>query len=199
MKKISSVEQFIEKHDQFKDILQILRTQILNNKEFEETIKWGMPCYTYQGKNILGIAALKSYAGIWFFQGALLKDEKKVLVNAQKGKTQAQRQWRFTSSDQIDVVLLSLYIEEALLLAKDGKTIPINRNKALIIPDLLSEEFKGNPELEVSFKTLSLSKKREFTDYIAEARLDATKEKRLKKIIPMIKAGIGLNDKYRKN
>lgn len=199
MKKISSVEQFIEKHDQFSDILQILRTSILSVKEFEETIKWGMPCYTYQGKNILGLAALKSYAGIWFFQGALIKDAKKVLVNAQEGKTQAQRQWRFTSSDQIDVALLSLYIEEALLLAKEGKTMPVNRNKPLIIPDLLSEEFKGDVELELIFNSLSLSKKREFTDYITEAKLDATKEKRLKKIIPMIKAGIGLNDKYRKN
>lgn len=51
----------------------------------EETNKWSAPVYTSNGKNIVGLGAFKSYTGLWFFQGALLKDEKKLLINAGNG------------------------------------------------------------------------------------------------------------------
>ena len=46
-------------------------------------IKWGAPKYVYKNKNIVGLAAFKNYCGLWFFQGGLLKDDHKVLMNAQ--------------------------------------------------------------------------------------------------------------------
>jgi uncharacterized protein YdeI (YjbR/CyaY-like superfamily) len=66
-----------------------------------ETVKWGVPVYTIEGKNIVGIAGFKAYVGLWFFQGAMLKDKKKKLINAQDGKTKALRQCRLNSVKEI--------------------------------------------------------------------------------------------------
>ena len=94
MKKDTTVLDYIEKHQTYMKELVLLR-DILNNTDLEETIKWGAPCYTINGKNIVGMAAFKSYIGLWFHQGVFLKDLKKVLINAQEGTTKALRQWRF--------------------------------------------------------------------------------------------------------
>ena len=82
------VTEYIEKKDAWSEELKILRS-IFSALPLEETIKWGAPYYTSNGKNIVGMSAFKAYFGIWFMQGALLKDEAKKLINAQEGKTSA--------------------------------------------------------------------------------------------------------------
>jgi uncharacterized protein YdeI (YjbR/CyaY-like superfamily) len=174
--------------------------QILTSYPFEIKIKWGGPVYTYQGKNVLGIASFKSYTGIWFYQGALLKDEQKYLVNAQEGKTKAMRQWRFESYEEIQKQEKSihLYVQEAIQLVVEGKEIKVERNKALPeIPEILAAVLKQNSTLEGQFNALSLGKKREYLEYIHFAKREETKLKRLEKILPLIEAGLGLNDKYK--
>lgn len=52
----------------------------------EENLKWGMPVYSLEGVNVAGIVAFKNYVALWFYQGVFLKDDKKVLYNAQEGK-----------------------------------------------------------------------------------------------------------------
>ncbi len=91
---------------QLKDI--ILETDLI------ETTKWGSPVFTLNGKNIVGLAGFKSFFALWFFKGAQLKDEKKVLINAQEGKTKLMRQWRFTTQEQIDKDLILKYVLEAI-------------------------------------------------------------------------------------
>ncbi|MCZ6643031.1 MAG: DUF1801 domain-containing protein [Gammaproteobacteria bacterium] len=55
--------------------------KILPNTGLEETTKWGGPCYTFDGKNVVGLGSFKSYFGLWFFHGVLLKDDRRVLIN----------------------------------------------------------------------------------------------------------------------
>lgn len=196
MKSYKTVDDFIANQTKWQDLLNFLRTIILKT-ELQETVKWGAPVYTINEKNVIGLGAFKSYAGLWLYQGALLKDEKKVLVNAQEGKTVAMRQWRFESMKAIDERMITLYLLEAIENQKQGKEIKPERNKPLIIPDKLLEVFKKDKLLMENFDRLSLSKKREYAEYIETAKQEATKMRRLEKIIPMILDGIGLNDKYR--
>ena len=65
------------------------------------------------------------------------------------------------------------------------------------MPDLLAGALENDAELNTSFGKLSPGKQREYMEYIAEPKKEATKEKRLEKIIPMIRSGQGLNDRYR--
>ena len=171
--------------------------KILNSTKLEETVKWGGPCYTFNGKHVVGMGAFKSYVGLWFFQGALLEDEAGVLVNAQEGKTKALRQWRFQDSKEIKSRLIKSYVTEAIRLCEQGKEIKPNRGQPVAIPPQLKEALARNKKAGASFESLTKGKQREYADYIADAKREETKSKRVEKILPMIADGIGLNDKYR--
>lgn len=197
MPPIITVDEFLARHNRWQEQLVKFR-QILLQTELEETIKWGMPVYTLNGKHVVGIGAFKSYVGMWFYQGAFLKDEKKLLINAQEGKTKAQRQMRFTSEDEVDYALVKAYIEEAIQNQKAGKELKPDIKKPLEIPAELQAAIEGDSDLKNAFKQMSTGKQREFAGYISEVKQEATRQKRMEKIIPMIKEGIGLNDKYRR-
>ena len=137
-----TVSDYIIKHSEWQNELILLKDLVLI-QPLEETIKWGAPVYTFKGKNIVGLGAFKSYVGLWFFQGALLKDKEQKLVNAQEGKTQAMRQWRFNSLSEIEAnsSLITDYVKEAVANQKAGKEIKPKAGKPLEIPLELQEVF----------------------------------------------------------
>lgn len=196
MKRYQTVDEYVEAAEEWRDELKLLR-KILNSTALEETVKWGGPCYTANGKNVVGMGAFKSYLGLWFFQGALLADKKKVLLNAQDGKTKALRQWRFGSKKEIDAKLIKAYVKEAIALQEKGVEIKPDRAKPVTVPKELKAALAKHKKAGASFKGLTKGKQREYADYIADAKRVETKMKRLDKIIPMIAQGMGLNDKYR--
>jgi uncharacterized protein YdeI (YjbR/CyaY-like superfamily) len=197
MKKPASVEAFLQSYPEWEAQLRTFQRIILQNPNVTETVKWRIPVYTVKGKNVLGIGAFKSHAAIWFFQGALLKDASKVLVNAQEGKTQAMRHWKFTASDTIDEELVKSYIDEAVQNQLDGKTVQFKKQETLEIPEELAASLKADSALDEAFLKLSNYKQKEYIEYIATAKRAATKQSRLEKIIPMILEGKGLNDRYK--
>ena len=196
MERSASAEEFISKHPQWEELLTALRRTLLSTG-LEETIKWGVPVYTLAGKNIVGLTAFKKYSALWFFQGALLRDEAGVLVNAQEGKTRAQRQWRFETLDEFNEKQVLAYLNEAIENQRRGKTVKPAPRKAFSIPEELNRAFRENPDLEQQFGALAPYKQREYAEYISQARREDTRQRRLEKIIPMIGAGKGLNDRYR--
>jgi len=196
MKGAKTVDEYIAKSDSWRDELKRLR-EILNDTPLEETVKWGMPYYTWKGKNVVSIAAFSSYFGLWFTQGALLKDTEKILVNAQEGKTKALRQWRMTSAKEIKARTIKAYVKEAIAVVDEGREIKPARKKAIVIPAELKTALNKDNKTAASFKKLTPGKQREYTAYIAEAKQAATKQRRIGKIVPMIQSGAGLNDKYK--
>ncbi|MEE3998878.1 DUF1801 domain-containing protein [Tenacibaculum sp. FZY0031] len=191
------VTHYIQDKSKWTQELNLLRSVFLE-LPLEESIKWGAPVYVYKGKNIVGLSAFKNYCGLWFFQGCFLIDKDQVLINAQEGKTQAMRQWRFNELGEIDTVLIKQYVLEAIRNTEEGKELKAKKNtKPLLIPEELQLELDNNNRLKETFNEFTLSKQREFTDYISEAKRQTTKQKRLEKIIPMIVNKIGLYDKYK--
>jgi len=192
-----TAENYIQNAEYWQVELRSLR-KVLLSTELEETIKWGMPYYTWSGKNIVGMSGFKSYFGLWFTQGVFLKDRAGVLINAQDETTKALRQWRMSSKDEIKPKLIKSYLQEAIEIAKAGKSIAPARNKIFVVPPELTLEMTNNASLKSSFENLSQSQKREYSEHINSAKREETKARRLTKIIPMILSGAGLNDKYRK-
>ena len=199
MKRASSVDEYISLGEPWQESLILLR-QLLQSTSLKEDVKWGMPVYTLNNKNVAGFSAFKSWTGIWFFQGVFLKDPEKVLINAQEGTTKGLRQWRFTSSAEIREKRQSIlaYLEEAIQNQEAGKEIKPDRNKPLEIPEELAQAMQSNPALKESFEALTLSRRRDYADHVGSAKREETRRQRLQKIIPMILEGIGLNDKYQK-
>jgi uncharacterized protein YdeI (YjbR/CyaY-like superfamily) len=169
---------------------------IIRKTSLVETTKWGGPVYTYNNKNVLGIGGFKSYFGIWFYNGVFLKDERKLLINANEENTKSLRQMRFNSANEIDEKLILAYIKEAIEIEEKGLAIP-KEKKETIIPEILQNELDKNSELKNKFNAFSPYKQREFIEHITSAKQEKTQMARLEKIIPMILEGKGLNDKYR--
>ncbi|GAB2631344.1 YdeI/OmpD-associated family protein [Belliella aquatica] len=177
--------------------LQLLN-EIIQKTPLKHSIKWGIDVYTFAGHNVIGICGFKNYFGIWFYNGVFLKDPKNVFINAQEGKTKALRQWRLNSIEEIDELTLIAYIEEAIENEKQGKRWVAEKIDNVVVAGTLADALSENHDLETAFNKLSLSKQKEYVDYISEAKREATQITRLDKIKPLIIAGKGLNDQYKK-
>lgn len=196
MKTLENVDAYFAKEGPFKAGIAILRN-LAKQTDLEERCKWGAPIYTINNKNVLGILAFKHHFGLWFHNGVFLSDPLEVLENAQEGKTRGMRHWKFKSIAEIDTASVLAYMEEAIANQKKGMTIKPIRNTAVEIPSMLKEALDKEEGLRGTFDTLSPYKQREYCEYIATARQEKTKASRLKKILPMIAKGMGLNDAYR--
>lgn len=198
MKENKSVNEYLNSFPQWEKELKKLH-RILSETRLIETMKWGMPVYTNKAdKNIVGLAAFKSYVGLWFYEGAALKDNAKILINAQEEKTVNMRQWRFRTLKEIDVnaKLIKVYLKEAIENQKVPKEVkPPKKKEPFVLPELLSNVLKKNKTAKAQFEKLSPFKQKEYGEFINDAKKEETKLKRIDKILPMIKKGIGLHDK----
>jgi uncharacterized protein YdeI (YjbR/CyaY-like superfamily) len=186
----------MEKDSKWQEELALLKSIILKTG-LTETIKWGMEVYTHKGKNVVGLLGFKNHFTLWFYNGVFLKDEHKVLVSAQDGKTKALRQWRFTSKEEINENLVLAYLQEAIKNEEEGQVWKPQKSEAAAIPDVLSDTFLTDKDLEKAFQKLSPYKQKEYIEHLNSAKREETKRARLEKIMPMILQGAGLHDKYK--
>ncbi len=196
MQRAKSVDDYLANAAHWQDELVQLR-EILKATGLEEEVKWGGPCYTYNGKNVVGIGGFKSYFGLWFHQGALLKDDAGKLMNAQEGKTKALRQWRMLAASDIKPAIIKRYVQEAVALIDGGKEIKADRDKPVEVPDELRRALRRTKGASAAFRGLRKGLQREYAEHVASAKRDDTKQRRIDKVLPMILAGKGLNDRYR--
>lgn len=184
------MESWNEELDLLKSI--ILKTGLL------ETTKWGIPVFTYNGKNVVGIAGFKSFFSLWFYNGAFLNDNRKVLINASEGQTKALRQWRFHSKEEIDEDGIIAYIQEAIENEKLGKRLIPQKKEQLSVPAQLEAVFQQDQTFAESFAHLSQAKQNEYFEYIHSAKQEKTKFSRIDKMRTSVLQGQGLHDKYKK-
>lgn len=196
MEKSAKIAAYFEKEGPFREGIGRLR-ELVNDTELEEDYKWNSPVYTLGKENVVGVLAFKNHFGLWFFNGVFLSDPLGILENAQEGKTKAMRHWKFTAVDQIDAKHVKAYVQEAIANARNGVQLAPAKHKKTELPELLQAALQSEPELKAAFAELAPYKQRDYAEHIASAKQEATKKRRLAKILPMIRQGIGLNDKYR--
>lgn len=194
--KSEKIESYYKKEHTFRKGIALLREIALKTDAIED-FKWRIPVYTLNGKNVFGICKFKSHFGVWFFNGVFLKDSKKVLENAQEGKTKGMRHWKFQRLDEVDEKVVLAYMKEALDNQKKGLEVKAEKTKKIEIPALLQSKLARKLDLKEAFEKFTPYKQKEFCEYVAEAKQEKAKLRRLEKILPMINDGIGLNDAYR--
>lgn len=182
--------------DNWKEEMEFIAS-IIYKAPLQKVVKWGADVFTFNGKNVVSYGGFKNYVAVWFFNGVFLKDKYNVLFNAQEGKTKSLRQWRFSSMAEIDEDKIMEYIIEAIEVEKKGLKIAPEKFEPAPLPQLLQEVFKHDKVLKQHFDSLSPGKQKEYVIYIGEAKQEATKQKRIEKIKPMILQRTGLNDKYK--
>lgn len=174
--------------------LRALRDIILKIDVTEER-KWGVPCYTNNGKNIVLLSALKESATISFLKGSLIDDVHGVLMAPGKN-SQSARYMKFTSVQEIKKAkpIIIDYIQQALEIEKTGKKVVFKKDDDPI-PEELSESFAKQPSLKTAFYALTPGRRRGYLLYFNQAKQSATRESRIQKCIPNIMKGKGLQDK----
>lgn len=195
MPRVNSFEEYVDLEESFQDELNWLR-DILTSTELEETIKWYIPTYCINNKNVIGLFRSKEGILIWFHQGVFLSDRHDLLVNANEGKTKGMRSLKISKVNDVSEEILRDYFAEAIENQKAGMEIKVERGKIVDVPILLMDKIMERNILHL-FEKFSQSKQNEFSEYIIGAKQEKTKISRIEKIIPMIEEGIGLNDKYR--
>ncbi|HEY9092640.1 YdeI/OmpD-associated family protein [Parasphingorhabdus sp.] len=162
----------------------------------DESVKWSKLCYSYQGSNAAIIYAMKNYCALGFFKGALLEDDKNILVKPGK-HSQAMRQMRFSGLQEItdNENTIKAYIAKAIQAEKDGLEVDFDAKENLTYPDELVDILDGDPELAEAFDTLTPGRKRGYILHFTDAKQSKTRVARIEKSREKILKGKGYNER----
>jgi uncharacterized protein YdeI (YjbR/CyaY-like superfamily) len=164
--------------------------RILSGFDLSEESKWGKPCYTMDGKNVVIIQGFKDYCALGFFKGAVLKDPNKLLV--QLGQVQAARVMKFTSAREIatKAATIKAYVREAVAAEAAGLKVATKPRK-FSVPAELTAKFRTDPRFKRAFEALTPGRQRGYLFHFAGAKQSATRTARIDRAMPAIFAGRG--------
>lgn len=188
------VDKFFSGAKQWQNEFEKLRAIILDCG-LAEDLKWGQPCYAYNGSNVVLMHGFKEYCALLFFKGALLSDPEKILTTPTEN-TQAARQIRFTNAAEITKLksVLKKYVHEAIETEKAGLKVSLKKTSEFKIPDEFKIKLNEMPPLKTAFESLTPGRQRAYLLYFASAKQSKTRELRIEKSMPQILSGKGLDD-----
>jgi uncharacterized protein YdeI (YjbR/CyaY-like superfamily) len=165
--------------------------RVLSGLAMKEECKWGKPTYTVDGKNVVIMQGFKEYFALGFFQGALLTDSKKVLV--QLGQVHAARVMKFTSAKDITskAAIIKAYVREAIAVEKAGRRMTPRKTSDFPVPEELTERLRRDPRFKRAFEALTPGRQRSYLYHFAAAKQSATRTARIEKAMPAILEGRG--------
>ena len=171
---------------------------ILVDLPLTEERKWGKPCFTVDGNNIVILQGFKDYFALGFFKGALLRDPKKLL--AQLGQTQSLRVMKFASAKEIaaKASTIKTYVREAMAVEKAGLRVEKKKTSDFPVPAELKVMFKKDPRFKKAFEALTPGRQRGYLYHFAGAKQAATRTARIEKAMPAIFAGRGFLERPRR-
>src|SRR5258706_1046712 len=188
------VDGYLRKSKQWQGELHKLRTIVLDSGLSEE-VKWRIPCYTFQGRNVLFIGRFKESCVLSFVKGALLKDARGILVQ-QTENSQSVRVIRFTNVQQIIELepILKAYIDEAIEVEKAGLKVNFKKASEFVVPEEFKTKLAEIPALKTAFAALTPGRQRAYLLYFSAAKQSKTRVARVEKWIRPILNGKGLDD-----
>lgn len=188
------VDKFISKAEKWQAEYKKLR-EIVLDCELTEELKWGVPCYTLDSKNVVLIHGFKEYCAYLFVKGALLQDADAILIQ-QTENVQSARQVRFTNLQEINDLesVLKAYILEAIEVEKAGLKVEMKQTADYEFPQEFQQKLDADPALKAAFEALTPGRQRAYLTYFLSAKQSKTREARVEKYIPQILDGKGLND-----
>jgi uncharacterized protein YdeI (YjbR/CyaY-like superfamily) len=160
-----------------------------------EELKWGWPCYAFEGKNVVLMHGFKEYCAVLFMKGALMKDPKHILIQ-QTENVQSARQVRLKSVREIDALekTLKAYIREAIAVEKSGQKVELKKTADYKVPAEFQARLDESAKLKKAFHALTPGRQRGYLFFFSGAKQAKTREARIEKFIPKILAGKGMDD-----
>ncbi|MBC7426473.1 MAG: YdeI/OmpD-associated family protein [Bacteroidia bacterium] len=188
------VDFYFTKARKWRKELEKLRIIILDSG-LTEVLKWGVPTYALDDKNVVLIHVFKEYCAILFFKGALLKDPKNILIQQTKN-TQTTKQIRFTDLHEIIEMedIIKSYIQEVIKIEKSGLKVTLKKTSEFKMPKEFKDKLDEIPALKAAFKALTPGRQRGYLLFFDSAKQSKTRIARIEKHLPDIFDGKGLND-----
>lgn len=188
------VNWFFDKDTPWKESYEQLRSIALACGLTEE-LKWGCPCYTVNGKNVVLMHGFKEYCALLFPKGALLKDKQGILIQ-QTENVQSARQVRFKGVHEVVRLerALKAYIREAVEVEQAGLKVALKKPSEFKMPEEFALKLKSLPALKKAFHALTPGRQRGYLLHFASAKQSQTRVARIEKNVDRILAGKGLDD-----
>lgn len=189
------VDWYFVKNKRWTEEIEELRNLILECGLTEE-LKWGVPCYELEKKNVVLIHVFKEYCALLFHKGVLLKDPKKILIQ-QTENVQSARQLRFTDLKEIVKLKATIkaYVKEAIAIEKSGEKVPMKKTAEYKMPDEFKKALAQDAGLKKAFNALTPGRQRGYLLFFSSAKQAKTREERIEKHYDKIIKGKGLDDK----
>ena len=186
------VDAFVSRAKAWQGEIQKLRS-ILLECGLDEELKWGKPCFSFDGKNVAIIQPFKEHCSLMFFKGALLKDTHG-LLRSQGENTQSALRLEFTSEAQVKKAVVQSYAKQAIAVEKAGLSVEFKAKRELELPEELTQILEKDRKLAKAFNALTPGRQRGYVLYFMGAKQSQTRTARIKKCIPKILAGRGMHD-----
>ena len=188
------VDWYFEKNKAWQKEIEKIRLLVLEACLSEE-LKWGVPCYNLENKNIVLIHIFKEYCALLFFKGALIKDPEKILVQ-QTENVQAARQMRFKNLKEIAALEYKIksFILEAIEIEKAGLKVPLKKTVEYEIPEEFQIILAEIPGLEKAFAALTPGRQRGYLLFFSAPKQSKTRFTRIENAVESIFNGKGIND-----
>lgn len=166
---------------------------VLTGVGLAEARKWGLPCYTWQGRNVAILQPMKAHLGLLFFKGALLEDPAGILRRPGKA-SEAARRFEFTGLDQVAALEAALrdFLAQAIRLEDEGRKVPARA--PLVLVEELAAALDADPALAKAFQALTPGRQRAYDLHVSGAKQAATRARRVEQHRERILAGKGLRD-----
>ena len=189
------VEAYLATSADWHEELLALRGLLLAS-ELTEDFKWGAPCYTVDGGNVVVIHRFKPHCALGFFKGALLKDANGMLTQPGEN-SQSMRQMRFTDVGQITAQadVISAYLVEAIAVERAGLKVDTVASRTLEYPVEFSEVLAEVEGLQAAFEALTPGRQRAYVLFFNGAKQSATRTSRVEKHVQRILDGKGIADR----
>jgi uncharacterized protein YdeI (YjbR/CyaY-like superfamily) len=186
------VDAFVSRAKAWQGEIQKLRTILLDCR-LDEALKWGKPCFMFEGKNIAIIQPFKDHCSLMFFKGALLEDTHG-LLRSQGENTQSALRLEFTSEAQIKKAVLKSYVKQAIAVEQAGLEVDFKAKRELELPEELKQILKKDAKLSKAFHALTPGRQRGYVLHFTGAKRPETRIARIEKCAPKILAGVGFHD-----
>lgn len=190
------IDAYIEKSAEFAQPVMIHLRKLVHRAcpEVQETLKWSMPSFEYKGI-LCGFSAFKEHCAFGFWKHSLL-DQKELNRDAMGSFG------RITSKKDLpsDKTIIGL-IHQAMELNEKGINVAKKKpavKKDLVVPEILTKALAKNKKAQTNFDAFSYSKKKDYVEWITDAKTDATRDKRLATTVEWLAEGKSRNWKYEK-
>ncbi len=187
------VDAYVRRSEKWPGVMAALRPVLLGAGLTEE-VKWGKPCYTHGGSNVVILQEMNDFLALMFFKGALLRDPEGILEE-QGPNSRSARRVRSTSAG--DVARLAgtvrAYLDEAIEVEEAG--LEMGPPPELVLVEELQRRIDRDPAFAAAFAALTPGRRREYNLHVSSAKQAKTREARVEKAVPRIMAGKGLRDR----